>query len=258
MRKAYLAVLSAMATLFAAVGGKYVVVTPNVTGYTAPNSTASKQVTAGGQPRNGKSTNPTTGNSQGSGTEASTTGDSATAGTQEGTDQQDGDASGTEGDNPAAANNGNNAGNNGNDNGGNGGGANNGGGNGANNDGDNGNNAGGNNGGGNGANNGNNNDGQPSTDCKSYDGDSIWIGEIAHYGTAFVTIKVCGGAMTEAKGGVMMSNYEPQNTKACAALDQLAVQYYKTEVSRISYSGATLTSSAYQRSLQSALGQAGL
>lgn len=264
MRKAYLAVLSAMATLFALVGGKYVVVTPNVIGYTAPETTSGRQVAAAGQPGTGKSTNPTTGGSQNPGTGASATGEPAATGTDQGADQQ-GDSPGTDNGNPSGDDQQPSGTNNGGNGGGNNNGANNG--NNGNNGGDT--NAGDTNGNGNGngdnngANNGNNGNngngnGQQSTDCKSYDGDSIWIGEIAHYGTAYVTVKVCGGAVTEAKGGVMMSNYEPTNTQACAALDQLAVQYAKTDVSKISYSGATLTSSAYQRSLQSALAQAGI
>lgn len=99
---------------------------------------------------------------------------------------------------------------------------------------------------------------QPPGPCATYEGDSVWIGPIAHYGTAFVTIKVCGGALTTATGGVMMSNYEPQNSEAVAALDQLALQYYKTNISMIAYSGATETAAAYRKSLQSALTQAGL
>jgi uncharacterized protein with FMN-binding domain len=86
----------------------------------------------------------------------------------------------------------------------------------------------------------------------------VWIGPIAHYGTAFVTIKVCGGAITEVSGGVMMSNYEPTNSQAIPALNQLALRYYKTGISMIAYSGATETAAAYRKSLQSAMEQAGI
>jgi hypothetical protein len=53
------------------------------------------------------------------------------------------------------------------------------------------------------------------------------------------------------------SNWD-DNAKALPALNALAVQYYKTNISKIHYSGATLTSSAYQASLRSAMSKAGI
>lgn len=77
-------------------------------------------------------------------------------------------------------------------------------------------------------------------------------------GNVTVTIKVCGGALDSASAAISQSNWEPQNTNAFTALNQLAVQYYKTDMSKITFSGATLTSNAYRTSLQSALTKAGL
>lgn len=48
------------------------------------------------------------------------------------------------------------------------------------------------------------------------------------------------------------------NAQALPVMDVLAVQYYKTNISAIHYSGATYTSAAYQASLQSALTKAGI
>ena len=47
-------------------------------------------------------------------------------------------------------------------------------------------------------------------------------------------------------------------TESAAALNSLTVANYKTNFSAIHYSGATLTSNAYQASLRSAMTQAGI
>jgi len=76
-------------------------------------------------------------------------------------------------------------------------------------------------------------------------------------GAVTVTIKVCGGVLSTSTGSLSQSNL-PANTQAIPALNTLAVQYYKTNISMIHYSGATLTSNAYQASLQSAMAKAGI
>jgi uncharacterized protein with FMN-binding domain len=77
-------------------------------------------------------------------------------------------------------------------------------------------------------------------------------------GTVTVTVKVCGGVVTAATAvQVDNSGYGP-NAQAIPALNTLAVQYYKTDITKIHYSGATLTSNAYQTSLTSALTKAGI
>jgi uncharacterized protein with FMN-binding domain len=76
-------------------------------------------------------------------------------------------------------------------------------------------------------------------------------------GAITVTIQVCGGVVKTATGAQSRSNWEA-NQSAVPALNRLAVQYYRTDISKIHYSGATLTSNAYQASLRSALGKAGL
>jgi hypothetical protein len=74
-------------------------------------------------------------------------------------------------------------------------------------------------------------------------------------GAVTVTIKACGGAITTASGTLSQSNWS-RNTSAIPALNTLAVQYYKTDFSQIHYSGASLTSAAYQASLRSAMTKA--
>lgn len=76
-------------------------------------------------------------------------------------------------------------------------------------------------------------------------------------GTTTVTIKVCGGALTAASAVLSRSNWKA-NDKAVPALNTLAVKYYRTNISKITYSGATLTADAYQDSLKSAMGKAGI
>jgi hypothetical protein len=76
-------------------------------------------------------------------------------------------------------------------------------------------------------------------------------------GTVTVTIKVCNGAISSATSTLSQSNW-PANTAALPALNSLTPQYYKTNISAIHYSGATLTSNAYQSSLRSAISKAGI
>jgi hypothetical protein len=76
-------------------------------------------------------------------------------------------------------------------------------------------------------------------------------------GTVTVTIKVCNGAISSASSTQSQSNWS-NNTAALPALNSLTPQYYKTNISAIHYSGATLTSAAYQTSLRSAMSKAGI
>jgi hypothetical protein len=76
-------------------------------------------------------------------------------------------------------------------------------------------------------------------------------------GAVTVTIKVCGGTISTASGALSQSNWS-RNTNAIPALNTMAVQYYKTNFAQIHYSGATLTSNAYQASLRSAMTRAKL
>ena len=76
-------------------------------------------------------------------------------------------------------------------------------------------------------------------------------------GSITVSIRVCGGSVTSATSSQTRSNWDA-NSSALPALNSLAVRYYKTDISKIHYSGATLTSNAYQASLRSALSQAGI
>jgi hypothetical protein len=76
-------------------------------------------------------------------------------------------------------------------------------------------------------------------------------------GAVTVTIKACGGTISTAAGSLSQSNWN-RNTNAIPALNTMAVQYYKTNFAQIHYSGATLTSNAYQASLRSAMTKAKL
>ena len=76
-------------------------------------------------------------------------------------------------------------------------------------------------------------------------------------GNVTVTIQVCGGVLKTATAAQSRSNWD-KNTAALPALNSLAVKNYKTNFSAIHYSGATLTSNAYQASLRSAMSQAGI
>jgi uncharacterized protein with FMN-binding domain len=76
-------------------------------------------------------------------------------------------------------------------------------------------------------------------------------------GTITVTIQVCGGVLKTATAAQSRSNWD-KNTAALPALNSLAVANYKTNFSAIHYSGATLTSNAYQASLRSAMTRAGI
>lgn len=77
-------------------------------------------------------------------------------------------------------------------------------------------------------------------------------------GQVTVTLEVCAKAVKSATAAISESNWEPKNTNAFAALNPLAVQYYKSDTSKITFSGATLTSNAYQASLKDAIAKAGI
>jgi hypothetical protein len=92
--------------------------------------------------------------------------------------------------------------------------------------------------------------------CTTATGDGAAVSKPA-VGAVTVTIKVCGGAISTASGSLSQSNWS-RNTNAIPALNTMAVQYYKTNFAQIHYSGATLTSNAYQSSLRSAMSRAGV
>ncbi len=92
--------------------------------------------------------------------------------------------------------------------------------------------------------------------CVTVTGDPIAVPRPG-VGAVAVTIKACGGTISTASGALSQSNWS-RNTNAIPALNTLAVQYYKTNFAQIHYSGATLTSNAYQASLRSAMTKAKL
>jgi hypothetical protein len=92
--------------------------------------------------------------------------------------------------------------------------------------------------------------------CTTAAGDAVAVSRPG-VGAVTVTIKACGGAISTATGSLSQSNWN-RNTNAVPALNALAVQYYRTDFAQIHYSGATLTSNAYQASLRSAMTRAKL
>jgi len=96
----------------------------------------------------------------------------------------------------------------------------------------------------------------PASTCTKANGSAVGISKPG-IGTITVTITVCNGAITTSAGAQSASNWD-KNGPAVPALNSLAVKYYKTNFSAIHYSGASLTSAAYQSSLRSAMGKAGL
>jgi hypothetical protein len=96
----------------------------------------------------------------------------------------------------------------------------------------------------------------PPPPCKTTSGSGISV-ESPGIGTVTVTIKVCNGVISSASSTQSQSNWE-NNGPALPALNSLTPQYYKTNISAIHYSGATLTSKAYRLSLQSAMTKAGV
>lgn len=90
--------------------------------------------------------------------------------------------------------------------------------------------------------------------CTTVTGDPVNVSRPG-IGAVTVTIKACDGSISTAAGSLSQSNWN-RNTNAIPALNTMAVQYYKTNFSQIHYSGATLTSNAYQASLRSAMTKA--
>jgi hypothetical protein len=71
-------------------------------------------------------------------------------------------------------------------------------------------------------------------------------------GTMVVTIKFCNGAITTSTGSLSKSNWNA-NTAAITEFNKQALQCTKTNLSPLSFSGATLTRNAYRTSLANAL-----
>src|SRR5262249_41665772 len=97
---------------------------------------------------------------------------------------------------------------------------------------------------------------RPSATCASHAGNAARVSSPG-IGAVTVSVRLCGAAVTSALSSQSRSNWDA-NSEALPALNSLAVKYCKTDISKIHYSGATLTSNAYQASLRSALGQAGI
>jgi hypothetical protein len=96
----------------------------------------------------------------------------------------------------------------------------------------------------------------PPPSCSTVGGNGVNVASPG-IGTITVTIKVCNGVINSASSTQSQSNWS-KNSAALPALNSLTPQYYKTNISAIHYSGASLTSSAYQSSLRSAMSKAGI
>src|SRR5512133_1722956 len=96
----------------------------------------------------------------------------------------------------------------------------------------------------------------PSTPvCTTFAGDATKVARPG-IGAVTVTLAFCDKSLASATSSLTQSNWAA-NTRALKALDSLALKYYATDVSKIHFSGATLTSKAYQTSLTSALKKTG-
>src|SRR5262249_6270674 len=96
----------------------------------------------------------------------------------------------------------------------------------------------------------------PATTCASHAGNAVRVSSPG-IGNVTVSVRACGSTVTSASSSQSRSNWDA-NSQALPALNSLAVKYYRTAISQIHYSGATLTSNAYQASLRAALSSAGL
>jgi hypothetical protein len=96
----------------------------------------------------------------------------------------------------------------------------------------------------------------PTAECKLGTGNAVPVSGCSCTGTVTVTVKVCDGNISISSGKVDNGNWDA-NDQAIAALDKLAVEYGMTDISKLHFSGATMTSRAYQTSLRSALSNAG-
>jgi hypothetical protein len=92
--------------------------------------------------------------------------------------------------------------------------------------------------------------------CTKVQGNAVNVPEPGT-GTVTVSVSVCNKAISSAAAALSRSNYQ-KNSSAIPALNAMVVRYYKTGISQIHYSGATLTSGAYQSSLRSAMSKAGI
>ncbi len=75
-------------------------------------------------------------------------------------------------------------------------------------------------------------------------------------GAVTVTLALCDKALATATSSQTQSQLGA-NPKALKAMDTLTLKYYAIDISKIAYSGATLTSQAYRASLTSAMTKAG-
>jgi hypothetical protein len=96
----------------------------------------------------------------------------------------------------------------------------------------------------------------PEPECKTFVGDATKVARPG-IGAVTVTLGFCDNTLVTATSSLSQSNWR-SNPQALKAMDALTLEYYATDLSKIHFSGATLTSRAYQASLKSALAGAGL
>lgn len=98
----------------------------------------------------------------------------------------------------------------------------------------------------------------PTSECEVFGDNPVQIGEDGGDGVVSVDVTVCDHVVKEIGGGVMFSNYEPENEQAIVKLNELALDYYDVDISLITVAGATATSKAYQDSLRLSLAAANI
>lgn len=96
----------------------------------------------------------------------------------------------------------------------------------------------------------------PPARCETFTGDAATITRPG-VGAVTVTLAFCDKVLVRATSTQTQSNWAA-NARALKAMDTLTLAHYATNLSMIHFSGATLTSRAYQTSLKSALAKAGL
>lgn len=97
----------------------------------------------------------------------------------------------------------------------------------------------------------------PSTAATTSQACATFTGEPANVaspgiGAVAVKLEFCDNTLARVTSSQTESNW-PDNATALTAMDSLVVKHYLTDISMIHFSGATLTSGAYQTSLRSAL-----
>lgn len=92
--------------------------------------------------------------------------------------------------------------------------------------------------------------------CYEYAGDPSTVVRPG-VGNVVVTLYVCNNKLVRASATITQSNWAA-NAATFNYLNKVCVENYKADISRLNYSGATLTSNSYKTSFRAALKKAGI